>query len=67
MIKIYAVNEEIKKPSCYKETNLADIGKEGIGCLCELDYTSGNDSPILGELKRFDIEEKCKTCEFLLK
>ena len=56
----------IFKPKCYEEFNLADIGKRGRGCLGETDFTSGNDSPILGELKPFELEEKCKKCKWCL-
>lgn len=54
------------KPKCYAEFDLKDIGKKGKGCHGDYDYTSGNDSPILGELKPFDLQEKCKKCKWLL-
>ena len=54
------------KPKCYIEFNPKDIGKKGKKCcLGDLDYTTGNDSPILGELKPFELEEKCKKCKWL--
>ena len=53
------------KPKCYKEFNPKDVGRQGKKCcLGEPDYTTGNDSPILGELKPFDVESKCKACKY---
>lgn len=56
------------KPKCYREFDPKDIGKKGKKCcLGDIDYTTGNDSPILGELKPFRLEEKCKKCKWLSK